>query len=610
MLNSQVDEIKSRLDIVEVVREYIPNLKQAGSNWRALCPFHNEKTPSFMVSRDKQIWHCFGCGEGGDIFSFLMKIENLEFPETLKILAKKAGVILKYQDPSLTNQKTKILDILETAAKFFHHNLLNSKEATEARDYLLNKRGLKEETVEDFYLGFAPNSWDELFKFLLKKGFKGEEIFLAGLAVKKERGTGFYDRFRARIMFPIRDVHGHVVGFTGRLLPGDEKKEGVGGKYVNTPQTLVYNKSQVIYGLDKAKQAIRKENLAVLVEGNMDVIASHQAGITNVVASSGTALTAEQVKLLKRYSENLAISFDADSAGEAASRRGIDVALEQGATVKVIVLDPKIGKDPDEYIKKACQKWIEAISGAQLFMDYYFGYVLNKLDLNKVESKKEAAKILLKEISKLQNKIEQSHYLQKLGETLGVSEQVLRESLQVAAKMLVPRSNLQSVNKNTSSEKPPRDRNFLLSERLLSLAIKYPDNLPYIINHLSPETIRDASLQELYKNLILYYNNINTNIDRFCLNTFCSSFLNDKNRSLLRYKIDTLLLLAEKDFCNFNNDEIKSELQKSVRLLKENYLIDERKKIEREMKEAERRSDYKKIFELSEKFNRLMNFNE
>lgn len=396
MLNSSVDEIKSRLDIVEIVQEYIPNLKQVGTNWKALCPFHNEKTPSFMVSRDKQIWHCFGCSEGGDVFSFIQKIENIEFPEALKILAKKAGVVLKYEEPSLVNQKTKLLDILEAAAKFYHHILLNSAEAAPAREYLFKKRELKEETAEDFLLGFAPDSWDELLKFLLRKEFKEEDIFLAGLTIKKERGIGFYDRFRARIMFPIRDVHGHAVGFTGRLLPEAEKKENAGGKYVNTPQTLVYNKSQVIYGLDRAKQTIRKENLTILVEGNMDVVASHQAGVCNVVASSGTALTAEQVKLLKRYSNNLAISFDADLAGEAASKKGVGVAMEQEMTVKVIVLDPKIGKDPDEYIKKDRQKWIEATSGARLFMDYYFDYVLNKLDLNKVESKKRRVKYYFK----------------------------------------------------------------------------------------------------------------------------------------------------------------------------------------------------------------------
>lgn len=610
MLDSPIEEIKSRLDIVEVVREYIPNLKQAGSNWKALCPFHNEKTPSFMVSRDKQIWHCFGCNEGGDVFSFVQKIENIEFPEALKILAKKAGVVLRRQDPSLTNQKTKLLDILELAAKFYHHLLLNSSEAALAREYLFKERGLKEETAEDFLLGFAPNSWDELLKFLLKKGFKEEDIFLAGLTVKKEKGVGFYDRFRARIIFPICDVHGHVVGFTGRLLPEAEKREDAGGKYVNTPQTLVYNKSQVIYGLNKAKQMIRKENLAILVEGNMDVIASHQAGITNVVASSGTALTREQVKLLKRYSENLAISFDADSAGEAASKRGIDVALEQGMNVKVIVLDPKVGKDPDEYIKKDKQKWIQAIADAKLFMDYYFQYVLDKLDLNKVEEKKEAARLLLSEIIKIKDKVEQSHYLQKLAEILNVPEQILRESMRANIKSS-PAAPAQSDTKAKNYESSVRDRNLILSERLLALALKYPENLSYIIDHLTPQVIKDTFMRELYRGLILYYNNINNPANKFDFETFCSTFLsNQKKQSLFQHKINALLLLAEKDFYDFDGERIKNEIQKIIKFLKESYFLDERKKLEKEMKEAEKRNDYKKICILLEEFNRLMSINE
>jgi DNA primase len=355
--------------------------------------------------------------------------------------------------------------------------------------------------------------------------------------------------------------------------------------------------------LDKAKQAIRKENLAILVEGNMDVIASYQAGVTNVVASSGTALTAEQIKLLKRYSNNLAISFDADLAGEAASKRGVGVAMEQGMTVKVIVLDPKIGKDPDEYIKVDRQKWIEAIAGARLFMDYYFDYVLNKLDLSKVESKKEAGGILLQEIAKIQNKIEQSHYLQKLGEILNVSEQVLRESITTKAKSASPPES----NDARQEKNPSKNRNFLLGERLLALLLKYPENLPYVINHLNPETIKDVSLQELYTNLILYYNSINTDTDRFDLESFCATL--GKSQSL-RQKIDILLLLAEKDFFDFDEDKIKNEIQKSVKIIRENYFFDERKKIEKEMKEAEGRGDHKKISELSEKFNRLVSINE
>src|SRR4030042_614490 len=371
MLNSQTEEIKSKLDIIDVISEYI-QLKQAGVNWRACCPFHNEKTPSFMVSRDKQIWHCFGCGEGGDAFTFVQKIEGIEFPEALRILAEKAGVKLKKVNPELASQRSKVLDINKLAAVFFHQVLLNSQEGKIARDYI-EKRKLSPETVENFKLGYAPNSWDKLLNILIKKGFKENDIFLAGLVVKNEKSQ-LYDRFRQRLMFPIFDHLGNVVGFTGRIL--DESKADQGGKNINLPQTLIFNKSLIIFGLDKAKEEIKKQNLAVIVEGNMDVIASHQAGIKNVIASSGTALTLEQLKILSRYTNNLALSFDADLAGQLAADRGIDIALSLGLNIKIIQLPPNIDgqaiKDPDDCIKKGINYWQEAIKQAESIMEFYF----------------------------------------------------------------------------------------------------------------------------------------------------------------------------------------------------------------------------------------------
>lgn len=598
MSESQVEEIKNRLDIVEVISEYVPNMKQAGSNWKALCPFHNEKTPSFMVSRDKQIWHCFGCGEGGDVISFVQKMENIEFPEALKILAKRAGVILRYEDKNITSQKTRLLDILEAAAKFYHSNLLNSAEAAVAREYLFKKRGLAEETVEKFFLGFAPNSWDSTLKFLRNKGYTEKDIFLAGLSVKKERGSGFYDRFRERIMFPIRNVHGNVVGFTGRFLPEAEKKENnTGGKYVNTPQTMVYDKSRVIYGLDLAKQEIKKENLAVMVEGNMDVIASHQAGVQNVVASSGTAMTVEQVNLLKRYSPNLAIAFDADLAGNTAAMRGIDTALQEGINVKVIMLSPEIGKDPDEYIKKNPNLWREAIANSMAFMDYYIKKTLANFDLRKVEEKKKAAQILLMQLTKIHDKVEQTFYLEKLANILGVPEQILRE--------LMPQKKLTVANKDQSHENAnlfvQKNRAKLLTERFLALLLKYPQNLKYVIDYLEPTMLPDEMSRGIYKTLILYYNKA---VDKeevpFNIDEIFQSFRDKKC-------IDALLLLADKDFTNFDEEEIKGEVLKSAGALRENYILEERKRLEREMKEAEERGELLKAKELVEEFNKLIN---
>lgn len=596
MPDSQVEEIKNRLDIVEVISEYVSNMKQAGGNWKGLCPFHNEKTPSFMVSRDKQIWHCFGCGEGGDVFSFVQKIEGMEFPEALKILAKRAGVTLRYEDKGLSNQKTKLMDVLEAAARFYHYNLMKVAEAEAARNYLFSKRALTEETVEKFFLGFALNSWDDMLKFLRGKGFSEKDIFLAGLSVKKERGSGFYDRFRARIMFPIRDIHGHVVGFTARLLPEAEKKENAGGKYVNTPQTLIYDKSRVIYGLDFAKQEIKKEDLAVMVEGNMDVIASHQAGVQNVVASSGTAMTVDQVNLLKRYSPNLAISFDADLAGSTAALRGIDVALKEGINIKVIMLSPEIGKDPDDYIKKDPNLWREAIGNAMAFMDYYIKKTLNGLDLRKVEDKKKAAKTLLAQVIKIPDKVEQTFYLEKLANILGVSEQVLRESMPREKITAGPVAPGEKIIPAVSVKSRPS----LIAERFIALILKYPYHLSLAVDYLEPFMFPNEMLQEIYKNLILYYNK---SVDKGDLKDILANFSNDPARE--KYA-RSLLLLAEKDFAEFSEEEIGNEILQNAKSLREDYIKSEQRRLQTEMKKAEENKEFVRIKELAEEFNKLI----
>ncbi|MFZ5364259.1 MAG: DNA primase [Patescibacteria group bacterium] len=601
MPDSQVEEIKNRLDIVEVIGEYVPNMKQAGGNWKGLCPFHNEKTPSFMVSKDKQIWHCFGCGEGGDVISFVQKIENIEFPEALKILAKRAGVTLRYEDKSLSNQKTRLLDILEAAARFYHYNLLKISEAESARKYLFEKRRLTEETVERFFLGYAPNSWDSVIKFLAGKGFSEKDIFLAGLSVKKERGSGYYDRFRARIIFPIRDIHGHIVGFTARLMPEEEKKENAGGKYINTPQTLVYDKSRVIYGLDSAKQEIKKENLTVMVEGNMDVIASHQAGIQNVVASSGTAMTVDQVSMLKRFSPNLAISFDADLAGNTAAMRGIDVALKEGINIKVIMLSPEVGKDPDDYIKKDPNLWRDAIANSMAFMDYYIKKTLDGLDLRKVDDKKKAAKTLLAQIFKIPNKVEQDVYIKKLVNILGADERVLREDLSRERTKIKQTASVTPGEKSITVMSAENRRLSLLAERFFALIFKYPDQLSLAIPYLEPFMFPDKLSAEIYKNLILHYNNP---VDKDDLESVLQAVSDDPNEK--KY-IEGLFLLAEKDFSEFSEEEIGNEILRAAKSLREDYILKERKRLQTEMKKAEENKEIGRIKDLAEEFNKLIN---
>jgi DNA primase len=593
MMNSQTEEIKSKLDIVDLISEYV-QLKQAGTNFKGLCPFHNEKTPSFMVSREKQIWHCFGCGEGGDGFSFIQKYDNIEFPEALKILAQKAGVKLKRLDPAVSSQKTKLLDINRLAAEYFYQVLLKSKEAQIARDYL-DKRAILSETIDEFKIGYSPDSWDKLLNLLIKKGFKPNDIFLAGLVVKNEKGK-LYDRFRQRLMFPIFDHNCNVVGFTARIL--DETKENQGGKYINTPQTLIYNKSLIIYGLDKAKKDIKDKSVAVIVEGNMDVIASHQAGIKNVIASSGTALTLEQLKILNRYTNNLAIAFDADLAGQVAAERGIDTALALGMNIKVIQLPEQINgqaiKDPDDCLKQGVKYWQEAIDGSVSIMDYYFKKAFTQYDKNDPQAKKEIAAKLLKHIAKLADKVEQAHWLNQLAQKLDISEGILRETFDTYTEnKTTANQEIVFENQNMIS------REHLLAQQVLALVFKYPQNIDYVISHLENEMISESELQELYKQLIIYYNKDK----KFDYSEF-EKILLAQNENLVN-QLSTLMLLADKDFFDFTEDKIKKEIINIINILKKSVINQKIKQVEKLLTQAENAKDQKQIDELTKDFSNL-----
>lgn len=587
MAQDNIEEIKSKLDIVDVISEYL-QVKRAGTNFRALCPFHSEKTPSFFISPDRQIWHCFGCGEGGDIFGFVMKMEGMEFPEALRVLAKKAGVQLAYRDPALANQKTKLLDICKMAADFYHQILLDSSLAKSAREYL-KKRQVSEDTVDLFKLGYAPEAWETVNKFLVRKGFKEEDIFLDGLTIKKEKGVGFYDRFRNRLMFPIADIHGNIIGFGGRWL-GSEKEEVA--KYINSPQTLVYNKSAVLYGIDRAKEQIRKKKQAIVVEGYMDMLASYEVGVQNVVASSGTALTMDQVKLLKRYTTNIAFAFDTDIAGEDASKRGIDVVLAQDLEVKIITLP--FGKDPDELIRKNKKAWPEAIVKAQSIMDYYFGNTLKKADLNKVQDKKKVASTLLSMIAKLADSIEQSHYIQKLAGILKVKEELLWDKLQQSKKAKIIKSE-----KEQPSAILAKDRFQALGEQILGMAFYFPDHLNYIIDHLSPDYLADENTKKLYKRLIIYY----TEKRDFDHSLFIED-IKKENKKLAQYA-DILFIKTEQNFAESDDELIDKEIIDGINQLKRNFIVKELKILEDTIKDAEKENDKGKLNNCIEKCNNL-----
>ncbi|OGY46376.1 MAG: DNA primase [Candidatus Buchananbacteria bacterium RIFCSPHIGHO2_01_FULL_47_11b] len=586
-----IAEIKNRLDIVEVISEYV-RLKQSGTNWKGLCPFHNEKTPSFMVSKDKQIWHCFGCSEGGDIFSFIQKVEGLEFTEALRLLAHKAGVTLSTANRQEASQRNRILDICQTAATFWHELLLNNPNAKHAREYL-EKRQVNTETTKTFQLGFAPNDWEVTSKFLRDKGFSDQEIFLAGLTVKKDRGAGFYDRFRNRITFPINNQHGNPIGFSARTLDPNE----TGAKYINTPQTLAYNKSQVLFNLDRAKQEIKNQKLAVIVEGQMDAVSAWQAGTHNVIASSGTALTEEQVLLLKRFTDTVAIAFDADAAGQSAAMRGFDVALANELNVRVIVLPE--GKDPDECIKKNPDQWFTAIKEAKSIMDYYFDRSKNNYDITKVEDKKIIGRTLLPVIGKIGNAIEQTHWLQRLGELLSVSENVLRETLN-KTKTTPPTSAAP-----TSSMPVPetRSRPARLAEQLLALLFTHPKHLHRAAERLAEEVIPDEQLRGLYRAVLSYYNN---DIAKKTADFDFESFQTKISDPVAKQRAVALILLAEKDFFDFDADTIEHEVETIITYLLKDYYTQQLRVLESRIKAAESGKQRDQVEALTQEFSAVL----
>jgi len=606
MFGKPSEEIKERLDIVDLISEYI-QLQPAGvNNFKARCPFHNEKTPSLFVSKDKQIFKCFGCGEGGDVFSFVMKMEGLEFVDALRILAVKAGVELKKEQPEFYSKRARVLEILKLSAEYYHQALLKSKSGQVARDYIAGRK-LKPETVSQFKLGFSPDDWEMLSKFLKSRGFKDDEIIASGLVVPRKSAfastavgasadKGFYDRFRFRLMFPIWDGQNNVVGFTARQL----REEKNMGKYINTPQSLAYDKSRVLYGLNFAKSEIRREDKVIIVEGNMDVIASHQANVTNVVASSGTALTSMQIDLIKRYTNNVVFSFDMDLAGNMATQRGIDLALESGLNIK-ITMPEKNGKvkDPDDIIKtEGVKAWKDIISSAKSIMDYYFESNLSKLDLAKVEDKKIMAKFLLPKIKKIADKVEQAFYLQKLAGLISVGEEVLRDAMEKTQ----IRNDYQRtvVMKAADSVEKRKSETEMLQERLFGLIMSNFHNFKKLENF--DLGLFNERISSLYKEIKAYYNKNKS----FEFNTFSSEL--EKDSAALALFAKELVLGAEKEQSQRErndvfvpNDEIDKCLKRLIEIDLKKKLID----IEAQMRNAEIKKDNGKVAELSNQFNIL-----
>jgi len=463
------DEIKQRLSIEDVIGEYV-QLKRAGRNWKGLSPFAPEKTPSFVVSPDKQIWHDFSSGRGGDMFSFVMEAEGLDFRGALELLARRAGIDLEqYQQkngrgPS-GKSKERLYEALELAAKFYQAQFAQNKTALE---YVLKKREFSKKTALEWRLGYSPNTGSALVNFLKNKGFTTEEIKLAGLS--GQRGG---DMFRGRLQIPLCDPSGRVIGFTARLLEDNPSAP----KYVNTPATPLYDKSRHVYGLHLAKEAIRKSKFVVLAEGNLDVIQSHQAGVRQVVATAGTALTEPHLKALSRLTGDIRLSFDADKAGIAATERAIPVAAKVGVQLSIITIPS--GKDPDELIKQNVKTWEEIITKPQYAVDWLIDRYSAMLDLATAQGKREFSDVVLRVVRQLPDPVEQDHYMGRLAELLSVNKQALATKLAgVEEETTAPRQrSIQAASQPIDKAQLEKERT---GEHLLALTLLQPKLRSYL----------------------------------------------------------------------------------------------------------------------------------
>ena len=545
-----------------------------------------------MVHPEKQIWHCFGCGKGGDIFTFVQEMEGLDFMEALKLLADRAGVKIDLTANSemVKSQKNRLAEVNAKAAYFFHNFLLEMPAAKAARDYLFVKRKMREQTVKDWQIGFIPDQWDLLTQYLLKKGFGIDDLIASGLVIKNEERKSFYDRFRGRIMFPIWDAHGNVVGFTGRILV---EKENSGGKYVNTPQSPLYDKSRVLYGLNKAKQEIKAKDLAVLVEGQMDVISCHEAGMTNVVAASGTALTEEQVRLLKRYTSNIAIAFDADSAGQNAAKRGIDVALTAGMNIKVIRIPEGAGKDADECLKKNSQIWFEAVANSQEIMKWYFDKILFNVDLNDPRIKQRAAEELLAEIVKIPFAVERDSWMRKLSDIIGGDPAILAET----AKKL-QKNSTSALHENKPEEKKGLAQNSridMLHESFFALVVRMPEIYIALHSLVKPEFFAGSAYFGLYDFAEKNYNN--------------STALNFNDYKAADGRgLDLVALLhmkAEKDYTDLDRQKSAGEAEIILNEIAKLVERDARESLKRELRAAQESGDTARENEILKKIMQL-----
>lgn len=560
LMNDSVAQIKEKLDIADFLRGYL-NLAPAGKNLKANCPFHKEKTPSFMVSPDRQRWHCFGCGADGDVIGFLMQYENIDFIEALKILGEKTGVDISRTGTQDQRAVNELYEINRSAKEFFKKQLVASPAAIE----YLKSRGLKGETAKEFEIGFAAGSPDALSRHLTGAGHSIASVEKAGLVFKTERGT-YLDRFRDRIMFPLYSHSGKTVGFTGRIMPGHEGENT--GKYVNSPETPIFTKSKVLYGLHLSKGAIRDAQTAVLVEGQMDFIMAWQDGVKNLAATSGTALTIEHLKALRRLADKLVLSFDQDEAGQLATERAIDLAGAADFSVKVMKVPAELKvKDPADIAQGQPGTLQKLAAAAQPAMEYYldkFSILNFQFSKTNASEAKKNIRLALTKIKMLNSPIERSYWIREISQRTGFSEKDLVEELE-GIKVAEPQPQLSHSERLPEAETIPLSRRDLISERISSLVLSYRDFYPEVAPLAS-------HLPESYRDVLAYH------FDK---------------RELPAASAPAADLVSLRSGLEAGADpaKVKAELKELLRQLRLENLKDERRKISEEIQLAERKNE-------------------
>lgn len=499
-----IEKLRSEADIVRIVSDYVP-LRKKGRNYWGCCPFHHEKTPSFSVAPDKGFFYCFGCQAGGNVFNFLMKVENIEFFDAVKLLAAKLHIPLPEREKSEQDRRreqevAKLLRTNELARDFFHACLTKTAYGRPALEYLA-KRGIENAVIDQFKIGFAPPLWDKLSTAFLERGIDPETLIKLGLSAARSSGDGYYDRFRNRIMFPIADVRGRIVGFGGRVLDNSEPK------YLNSQETALFNKRHILYGLDQAYKAMRDTGKAIVVEGYMDLITSQTAGVKNAVASLGTAFTPEQAKLLLKYAGEIIFAYDSDAAGQNATLRALETARTLGATIRVLSIPD--GKDPDEFIRKhGGEAFRHAVDHAANLIDYQISRALNSADYTGLEGKLTVISQVLPVLATSDNDIEINSYITKLAQTLSIDENSIRSEFRKYIRMHKKDKFVNTGNNiNIANLSLPLANASVAAERqLIRLMCEDSSIIPYVMADLSSEDFSEASRQEIINSLLAAYN--------------------------------------------------------------------------------------------------------